>query len=138
MTNLRLELKPSRCLAAAMIVAHGAAAAGAAQTLDGWAMMLGLAGVTLSCLGGVGESLGLWPNSPVSVQLNEDSTGRWTDRRGNVRTASSIVVSYAATWLVVIGLRQSRGRIRWIVVPADSVAREDHRKLRLWARWRAA
>ncbi len=138
MTHLLLELKPSRYFAAGLIVAHLAAGGSAAATLDGWALLLSVLGVALSCIACVGESLLLWPTCPINIQLNEDSSGRWTDRRGNVRTASSVAVSHIATWLVILGLHQSRHRTRWIVVPVDAVGGAEHRKLRLWARWHMA
>lgn len=137
MTPLLLELKPSRTLAAVLFGLHVSAGVCAAATLGGGALVISLLGITLSCAGCVGDALRLWPSCPVRIRLDEDTGGRWTDRRGEVRTASSVVVSQVAAWLVILGLRQSRYRTRWVLVPADALSGEDHRKLRRWARWRS-
>ena len=137
MTSLRLELKPSRNLAAVLIAVHLAASACAALALGGLALVFSLLGIALSCVGCVGEALRLWRSCPVSIRLDDDSSGHWTERSGEVRVASSVVVSHVATWLVVLGLRQSRLRTRWVLVVPDAVGSENHRKLRRWARWRA-
>ncbi len=138
MTPLSLALKPSRCLAAALSAVHLIAFGGIASTLDGWPLGLSLGGVLLSGIGCVGEALLLWPGSPAKVELYEDGSARWTDRRGEGHTAGKVVVTFAAAWVVVIGLRHGRYRTRWLVVPADAASAEDHRRLRLWSRWRPA
>lgn len=138
MTPLSLKLKPSRNLAAALAAAHLAALACVVAALDAWPLGLSAAGIVLSGVATVGETLLAWPGSPVELQLNEDGSGRWTDRRGGVHAAAKVVISFTAAWLVVVGLRGGRFRTRWLVVPADAATREDHRRLRLWSRWRTA
>lgn len=136
MTPLSLELKPSWLFAAVLSGAHLAAVGSMAVTLDGLPLGLGMAGVMVSGIGCVGEALLLWPGSPVALDLNEDGSGRWTARHGEVHKADKVVVSYTAAWVVVLGLRHGRYRTRWLVVPADAASRESHRSLRLWSRWR--
>lgn len=39
-------------------------------------------------------------------------------------------------WLVALSWRE-RGRIRHFMIPLDALAAEDHRRLRVWLKWRA-
>ncbi|HEX8987053.1 MAG TPA: protein YgfX [Rhodocyclaceae bacterium] len=131
-----LALAPSRTLAAALILAHGAALAGVA----GADLPAGLssAGATL-----LAASLGffLWTRVfrlPVrTLTLGIDGGLVAMLRDGSSGTAVVLPQTTVFPWLVVLLLRFGSRTIS-LALPPDGMSAGGHRQLRLWLRWKAS
>jgi toxin CptA len=136
--RLRVQLGPSRWLAAIVIVAHVAALAAAVVALPPVAAMIVAAGLAASAIEHVRRAL---QRSPLAI------AGLELDARGGVAIAgpadgwSPARLTNAAVpvpWLAVVRLRDALGRRRTAIVLPDTLAPEPFRRLRVWLRWRPA
>ncbi len=136
MTSLRLSLRSSRTLVVLLSLLHLAAVVSAGLSLAGWPLALVEAGVCLSALGTLGEALQRWPDSALELELRDDGSAAWRDRRGLWHEGRLTHSSCVSTWLAVIGLALPEARARLLVLLADAATPEDLRHLRQWLRWR--
>lgn len=129
-----LQLRPSRRLIAALVVAHAAAALGlAASTIPFAAHAAGLLALGLSLMSCLRRqlrprvfALTLRADGQVEALLADNEPAAWqVDARTTV-----------LPWLVVLWLSGERGRLA-LVLPGDGLGAGEHRQLRLWALWRA-
>jgi toxin CptA len=130
-----MRLRPSRMLAAAIALAHLAAALAALVALPGPAAAVVAAGVALSTVVQLRGALQRAPESVAGLELGADGgiavagpSGEWT--AAQLRTAA-----VPAAWLAVLILRDGAGRRRAAVVLPDALDREAFRRLRVWLRW---
>ncbi|TRZ90313.1 MAG: hypothetical protein D4R84_16400 [Rhodocyclaceae bacterium] len=124
-------IKPSRHLLIVQSVAHVAAAGAVLATaLPSWltALLLILIGASLARLR---------RNSPVTgLVLGGDGLLQIVGPDGAASDAAVHPHTLVLSFLVVLLYRQ-QGGLHALTLPADSLATEDFRQLRLWLRWRA-
>jgi hypothetical protein len=119
-----------------MAVLHALALGAAAATLSGVALILVCAGVLVSGACTIADALLRLPSSVMSMELQEDGTGRWRDRAGREHPVISARATWVGAGVVVLGLRSSAWRTRWLLLLPDSAAAEAQRRLRVWLKWR--
>ena len=130
---LRLELKPSRRLAAAIVAAHAAAAVAAYIAIPG--AMTALLSILLLVLGiATAWSRALLAAS-ASIKVLEIGTERPTlELASGERFAAELASRrYVARHLVALPLRGPSRRT--LLVTADMLAPDEFRRLRIWALW---
>jgi Membrane-bound toxin component of toxin-antitoxin system len=130
--TLRLDPRPSRVLASALVLTHALACAAAWVSLSGWLRYL----VCGAILASLAQALRRTLHPALSLELNEDGRVSWRNRDGTWhegRLGGSHFVSagFAVLKLEIAGLRRKR-----VILMADSVPPEDFRRLRVWLRWR--
>lgn len=138
-----LALRPgaSRALALLLIAGHTAAAlllwlsfpvwwwSAAASVVLGASLTLGLRRHALRSSPAAAVGLALAPEGVVDVQRRDGA-----HLQG--RLLASSFVSPALV-ILILAVRRWRPPLA-VLVPADSVPRDDHRRLRVWLRWRGA
>jgi hypothetical protein len=130
----RLELRPSRALAIALALVHGAAAAGVLAALPGYAGLL-LAALVLA-LGAAAVWSRAWLGAPSAVRVLELAEGGMATleladgRRVAARVAGRRYVGRA--W---VGLPLTGAPHRTLLVVRDMLEPAAYRRLRLWALW---
>jgi toxin CptA len=130
---LRLDLKPSRLLAGALVSAHGLAGAAAWISLSGWVQYLAWGAILAS----LAQALLRAAHPALSLELNEDGRASWRNRdgiwhEGRLGRSHFVSAALAVLELETAGLR----RRKRVILMADSVSPEDFRRLRVWLRWR--
>ena len=132
MSALRLELKPSFPLAAAIFAAHAAAAVSAFACIPG--APGGLLACALLALGAAAAWSRALLRSAASVRALEiDGSNLALElRSGRAIHALAAERRYVSRWLVAVPLR---GPARTILVTADMLDAESFRLLRVWALW---
>jgi toxin CptA len=131
---LRLSLRPSRLLAGALLLVHAMALAAVWLGLGGWARYLAGTGILAS----LGTSLLRVRQPDVRfLELYEDGRAPWGDPAGGWHEGRLGASHFASAGLVVLELKPAGRRRKWVVLMADSVSREDFRRLSVWLRWRA-
>ncbi len=138
MATLRFPLQSSRILAVLLALLHLFALFSAAVSLEGWPLILVEAGVCLSALGTIGDALQRWPDSALELELHEDGSAAWRDRRGQWHEGKLRNSNYVSSWLLIVALAVPGAPRRPLVLLPDAGSPEDLRKLRVWLRWRAA
>jgi toxin CptA len=136
--RLRVQLHPSRWLAATVIVAHAGALAAAVAGLPAPAAAIVAAGLVASVVEHVRRAL---HRSALAVSALELDAGGGVAVAGPASDWSPARLLDAAVpvpWLAVVSLRDGLGRRRTAVVLPDSLAPEAFRRLRVWLRWRPA
>ena len=133
---LSVCLRPSPVLAVLLIVGHLLGLLALAVSLDGFAFVLGAAGVALSAIVTAAEALQRRAESPLELELREDGRGAWRDRRGRWHETSLTSGAYVSQWLIIVALAGPGWRRKWIVVAPDAASGDDRRRLRVWLRWR--
>ncbi len=131
--GLQLELSPSRTLCAAILLAHGAAAAGAFAALGGVAGLALAGALVLLGLGSarVHALLGA-PRSVRRIELRGDEARLWL-ASGAALEARAHPRRYVSRWLVTLSLRPPARRS--LLITADMLERDAFRRLRVWALW---
>ena len=135
---LRVDLKPSRVLAVALIAAH----AGAAVTLLPLELPTAAkAGLALLIATSLGRALyrHVWLRSRGSVtaiELGEHDHATVETRCGGRYQARVLGTTYVSPLLCVVNLRLARRLFAWhaVIVP-DNVDAEAFRRLRVRLRW---
>ena len=125
-------------LASLLAALHALAAGSAWLGLSGAPLLLTLAGILLSAVWTVGDALLAWTSSIHAMELEENGSGRWTDGQGRAHPVQGTRASWVSAGLVVVGLRTSRWRIRWVVLLPDAAAPGPLRQFRTWLRWRSS
>jgi toxin CptA len=133
-----MVLRPSRALAATVAAFHLLALGAAASTLSGVPLALICAGLAVSGACATADALLRLPGSVVSMELREDGSGRWHDKAGREHPVTSARATWVGAGVVVLGLRSTVWRTRWLVLLPDSAAADDQRRLRVWLKWRPA
>jgi toxin CptA len=91
-----------------------------------------LAGVTL-----LGASLWATWKRPVAVRLRAKADGQLEVWRAAAWTPVKLRPdSVALPWLIVLRWREGR-RPHNLILPADALSGDEHRRLRVWLRWKA-
>ena len=133
MSALRLQLAPSRPLAALIVLAHGAAAAAVYTLIKG---PLGVAAsigfVALGAAAAWSRALLAAGNSVRAIELG--GAEPVFELANGERVAVAVAARrYVTRYLVALPL--GGGLRRTLVVTADMLGREEFRRLRLWALW---
>jgi hypothetical protein len=129
----RFELKPSIPLAAALVLAHAAAA---------WSAYVSVGGTAGALLAAALASLGLataWSrallrsaSSVHAVEIDGDAVTLELASRARL-TAELAERRYVSRWLVTLPVR--RPARRTLLVTRDMLGEEAFRRLRLWTLW---
>ena len=136
-----IRLRPSRILAAMLLLAHGGAAAaviasGMPRELQAVLVLLLVANAGLAARR---AALLRSPDSVIALEIAPDDALSIQTRRGDRIGCEVLGSSYVASFLVVLNLRgKDDGGTRRAVMLPDSLDPEDFRKLRVWLRWKAA
>jgi toxin CptA len=133
--GVRVHLRPSRSLAAAVIVSHAAALGAVVFTLPTVAAMVAGAGVALSALEHLRQALHRTPLSVVGLEFGADAKVAVAGPAGEWSVATLKSVAVPAPWLAVATMRDSAGQRRAVVVLPDAIDPEAFRRLRVWLRW---
>ena len=136
--TLEVRLRPSRTLAAAILIAHLAALGAAVIGLPAVAAGVVAAGLVLSATEHVRRALLRAPLAIVALAFSADGGVAVAGPDGDWCSASLRRVAVPAAWLAVVAIRDGRGRRRATVVLPDALDREAFRRLRIWLRWRPA
>jgi len=135
----RIVLRPSRILAAILVIAHGAALA--AVALAGMPAWLQQWVLTVSLV--VNVVFEVWkaallraPNAVVAIEIARDDTLSIQTRRGKWVSCEVLGSSYVVSFMVILDLKGKDGAGRRAVILPDSLDAEDFRKLRVWLRWK--
>ena len=130
---LRLELKPSRALAAGIVVAHGAAAIAAYKAVPG--AMTAVLSVLLLVLGIVTAWSRALLASRASIRAIEIGGGQPVVELASGDRLGADVASrrYVTRFVVVLPLRTPFRRT--LLVTADMLDPQEFRRLRIWALW---
>jgi len=130
---LRLELKPSRPLAAAIVAAHAAAAVAAYIAVPG-AMTAALSALLLFLGSATAWSRALLAGG-ASIKVIEIGAERPAiELASGERFAAEVAQRrYVTRYLVVLPLRAPSRRT--LLVTADMLDPEEFRRLRIWALW---
>lgn len=137
--TLRFVLQPSTGLTWLLAAAHAGAAALVWLVLPGWyGKVLASSALGASLAVGLRRHARRWgPAAIVELELNGD--GSVTLRRKDGRDVSGrlLASTFVSPRLVILNLAtQARWLPLAVLVPADAVPPEDHRRLRVWLRWR--
>jgi hypothetical protein len=130
----RLELIPSRALAAAIVLAHLAAAACMLTVLTGWPAVA-LAALFLM-LGGIAawdRALLRAPRSPRQIEVHPDGGAKCLFANGESTDLGPECVRAVTRYWVALRMRTLRRRSLFIA--SGMLAPDDFRRLRLWALW---
>lgn len=133
---LRIDLRPSSFLAAALGLAHGLALYAVWTSLGGWPRVFALFAILASLACTLAEALLRTGWSAVSLELMEDGRASWRDRRGAWHQGLLGGSHFVSPLLVVVELKPADRGAKRVILLADSAARDDLRRLRVWLRWR--
>jgi hypothetical protein len=129
--SLRVDLRPSRLLAVALILVHALALCAVWASLSGWPRYLAGAAVLAS----LARTLQSGWRQVAALELREDGRASWKTRQGTWQEGALGRSHFVSPLLVVVDLEEGTGRPQRLVVPADSAAADDFRRLRVWLRW---
>jgi toxin CptA len=136
--TLKLSLGPSRGLTWLLSGGHAAAAVLVWVTLPiGWSLAA-CAALVASLLFALGRHARRSAGAAVvEVALRQDGRVDLRRRDGACLQERLLPSTFVSPMLVILNLAGNRWRPpRAVLVPADSVAADDHRRLRVWLRWR--
>ena len=136
---LRIELRPSRCLAALMIAAHAAAAPTLLPIEVPVWIKVALAGAIAASL-----AHSLWryallrgPRAITAIELEADGIVAVLTIGDVVHRARVLGTTYVSPMLTVLNLRlPGEWLTRHALCLPDNVDPEAFRQLRVWLRWR--
>jgi hypothetical protein len=115
-----------------LLSAHGLALGAAWIALGGWLLWLVLAAI-LAALAAALASAG---RQPAGLELREDGSVSWKDRRGDWHEARVGRNHFVSPVLVVVELAAGNRAPRRVILLADSAEPDGFRRLRVWLRWR--
>jgi toxin CptA len=134
---LRLDLKPSRFLASALILAHGLALSAVWISLVGWARYLACAAILASLGSTLTQALLRAGRRALSLELREDGRASWRNSEGTWHEAKVGSRHFVSGVLAILELESTGpGRRKWLLLMSDSVPPGEFRRLRVWLRWR--
>ena len=131
---LRIDLKPSLWLTGVLGAVHNLALVSVWASVDGWPRYLVAAGVLLSGVGCLSESMMRRGAVAVSLELHPDGRVSWRDRGGGWHEAQLAGDHFVSVPLIVLGLRQGSTSHKRIVLMRDSAPADELRRLRAWLR----
>jgi toxin CptA len=138
-TTLKLSLGPSRGLTWLLSGGHAVAGILLWVALPPWWSLAGCVVLGTSLLIALANHARRSARAAVvEVALAQD--GRLElQRRDGARVEGRLLPStFVSPLLVILNLSTDRRRLpHAVLVPADAVAPDDHRRLRVWLRWRA-
>ena len=126
--RLRVQLGPSRWLAATVIVAHAAALAAAVAGLPAPAAAIVAAGLAASVIEHVRRALHRSPLSVAALELDAGGGVAVAGPANDWAPARLVDAAVPTPWLAVVRLRDALGRRRTAVVLPDSLAPEPFRQ----------
>jgi toxin CptA len=137
--TLRLSLGASSGLTWLLSGGHAAAAILLWVTLPAWWSIAGCAALAGSLVLVLGHHARRSAGAAVvEVALAQDGRVDLHRRDGGRAEGRLLPSTFVSPLLVILNLAGDRWRPpRAIVVPADAVADDDHRRLRVWLRWRS-
>ena len=135
----KIALRPSRMLAAILVMAHCAAIIlilliGIPQWLQ-----TGAIGILVASLAFYVRQVALLRSSSavVAVEIASDDAFSVQTRRGDWLGCDVLGSTYVAPLLTVLNLRElENNSVRHVVILPDSLDAEDFRRLRVWLRWK--
>lgn len=135
---VRLQLGPSRALAAIVATGHLLALAAAAIGLPPAAAAVVAAGLGLSVFHHL--RLATHRSALAVAGLEFSAAGRFAvaDPAGTWLPAEVRRAAVPAGWLAVVAARDAHGRSRSAVILPDAAEPEAFRRLRVWLKWRVA
>ncbi len=136
---LKISLRPSRILAAILVLAHGAAMALVALAgMPLWLESIALAALVANLVFDVRQSALLRaPDALVALEITSDNQFSIQKRRGEWIACEVLGSTYVASFLTILNLKATdSGRTTRAVILPDSLDAEDFRKLRVWLRWK--
>ena len=129
----RLELAPSRWLAAGIVIAHLAAAAAVVVVLPGLAgWLLAMALIALGTAAAWGRAL---LRSAASVRAIEIGASQPVFELASGDRLAAEVAARRYVTRYVVALPLGRPLSRTLLVTADMLGAEEFRRLRIWALW---
>jgi hypothetical protein len=134
--RLRVQLGPSRRLAATVIVAHAAALAASVAALPAPAAAIVAAGLIASTVEHVRRALQRSAAAVAGLELDAGGGAAIAGPASDWGPARLLDAAVPAPWVAVVRLRDGRGRHRTAVVLPDALAPEPFRRLRVWLKWR--
>jgi hypothetical protein len=135
-TQLRVTLRVSPRLVAAVLISHAAALAATVTGLGPLPAAIVSAGILLSCVHQARVALQRSALSVIGLLLSPDGRCEIQSRDGWIAaTLRSAVVP--ADWLAALTLCDSAGRKRVLLILPDAIDAAAFRRLRVWLRWRS-
>ena len=135
----RIDLRPSRILAAILVIAHGAAIAVIALvSVPLWLKLIAIAALAVNLMFEIRQTVLLRaPDAVVALEIASDDALSIQTRRGDWITCEVLGSTYVIYFLAIVNLKeQGSGRAKRAVILPDSIDAEDFRKLRVWLRWK--
>jgi toxin CptA len=136
--TLKLSLGPSSTLTWLLSGGHAAGAILAWVTLPMWCSLVVCAGLLASLLFALGRHARRSAAAAVvELALGREGRAELRRRDGGRLQERVLPSTFVSPPLVILNLAGKPWRVpRAVVVPADAVAADDHRRLRVWLRWR--
>jgi toxin CptA len=134
--SLRVQLRPSRTLAAALAVGHLLALIAAVTSLPSAAAALVVLGLGLSLFHHLRLAMHRSALAVAGLDLAADGRFAVANPAGAWVAAELRHSAVPAAWLAVLAARDNAGRSRTAVILPDAVDPEAFRRLRVWLRWR--
>jgi toxin CptA len=135
---LRVRLRPSRTLTAALAAGHAVALAAAAAGLPLPAAVVVAAGLGLSAIHHLRLAAHRAPLAVVQLELAADGRLALADPSGNWLPAELRRAAVPSAWLALVVARDAAGRWRSAVVLPDAADADAFRRLRVWLKWRTS
>jgi len=133
---LRVQLRPSRTLAIALVVGHLLALIAAVIGLPSAAAWLVVLGLGLSLFHHLRLAIHRSALAVAALALSADGRFALADPAGAWLSAELRHSAVPAAWLAVLTARDHTGRSRTAVILPDAADPEDFRRLRVWLKWR--
>lgn len=138
LNRLRIELRPSARLAAALIAAHLLAAATVLTlSLPAWSRLGLFAAVVFSAVPSLRRhALRSSAEACTALEVHRDGSVQWRLRSGAVRDGRLLGDTFVTPLLTVVRLRRGdNGRREAVVLFPDSAEADSLRALRVWLRF---
>ena len=136
--RLRIELKPSRQLAAVLLVAHALTAAAVLALPVALAVRIALLALIALSLGRCARhpAVSAAPRGCVALEVHRDGSAQWWRAQG-MHAGRVLGDSFVSPLLTVVALRRDDdGRRESIVLLPDSAEADALRALRVWLRFK--
>jgi hypothetical protein len=129
-------IRPSPLGAILVGAIHALAAVAVFAVLPAVAALICMLGLAISAGVHVGGLLQWWRGSVREITLRPDGGAAWRAGDGTWHSARTVSGGVLAPWLMVIGLNETGGSLRTLLVLPDALASESLRELRVWLKWR--
>ena len=134
--SLRVQLRPSRTLAAALAAGHLLALLAAATSLPAAPGSLVVVGLGLSLIHHLRLAMHRSDRAVRGLSFAADGRFAVADPTGGWLPAELRHCAVPAAWLAVVTARDDAGRSRAAVILPDAADPEGFRRLRVWLKWR--